>query len=189
MAITMSRGRLTHRRRAAFAGLAIEQEEIMKRLAAVAVVMAVILWAATAFAIDDVPYQYGPAIGGGVWIDDDAGETVPTASLSGVYYPLAYQAFYGFGDTYDVYGASLDYVFEHNFDECFTCPEEIGEWWIGIGPTFINTEVTVGGVTVDNSDFGANLGFGYMDQGWSLNMYGHYVDESFMFQATVAYSF
>lgn len=175
----------------------------MKRLSAVLVIGAVLLWSSMAWAqysaLGDDP-DYGPWAGvGGLFISGDNGagdsdsEFLPTVNLGGLTDYLAWQAFYGFGADSTAFGGSLDYIFANNFDECFTCPDA-GTWWFGAGVSMLD----VSDLYFDDNDataavgdtyFGPNLGFGYSWDEWSLNLYAHLFDDQFAVNGAVMYNF
>lgn len=163
----------------------------MKKLTAILFFAITVLWASSAFAqysaLDD-QNEYGPAIGiGGLMLsgDDSAGngqnDFVPTLNISGVSDWLAYQVYFGLDSDVDIWGFDLDYIFANNFDECAPCAGAGGSWWFGGGPSFIDYGGLFSGdeAGISGSGLGANLGFGYIWDQWSFNLYTTYFfDES-----------
>ena len=177
----------------------------MKRLIAVLVMGAILLWATTALAqysaLEDDPV-YGPYVGiGGLVIFGDNGsaesdsEFLATLNLGGLTDYLAYQIFYGMGEESTAWGGSIDYILASNFDECFTCPEE-GKWWFGVGGTFVDIDDLYydendASAALADTFYGPNLGFGYMWGDWTLNLFGHYMindEDQFGLQGSVMYN-
>jgi hypothetical protein len=175
----------------------------MKKLAALMVCALVLAWASMASAqtygaLDDSTTM-GPYLGvGGLMMTgtngsgDNDSEFLPTVNLSGITDYVAWQAFYGMGSNSHVIGGSADYILASNFDECFTCPA-LGKWWFGVGGTVMSTSKlffsdTDASAALDETLFGGNLGFGYIWDRWSLNLYGHVMtDSQLAIQGSVLY--
>ena len=181
----------------------------MKRLIAVIAVGVALLWANAAFAqysaLEDSP-AYGPYIGaGGLLISGNNGagdgdsEFVPTVNIGGLTDYLAWQGFYGFGEDSTVFGGSVDYILANNFDECFTCTDDmIGQWWFGVGGTMVDVDdlyydSTDSTAAMSETMFGPNIGFGYTWDAWVVNLYAHYLmgddEDQIGIQASVMYNF
>lgn len=181
----------------------------MKRLMAVLVVGVALLWVNTAFAqysaLEDAP-AYGPYIGaGGLLISGNSGtgdsdsEFIPTVNIAGVTDYLAWQAFYGFGADSTVWGGSVDYIVANNFDECFSCTDEmLGTWWFGVGGTFMDaqdlySDSADSAAAISDTFFGPNIGFGYAWDAWALDLYAHYLlggdEDQIALQAMIMYNF
>ena len=163
----------------------------MKKLTAILFFTVTVLWASSAFAqysaLDD-QNEFGPAVGlGGLILsgDDTAGgnqsDFVPTLNISGLSDWLAYQVYFGLDSDVDVWGFDLDYILADNFDECAPCAGAGGSWWFGAGPSYIDYSnlFNDSGSGISGSGIGANLGFGYIWDQWSFNIYADYFfDES-----------
>jgi hypothetical protein len=164
-----------------------------------------VFWATSAFAgsyasLGEEGSDVFVGVGGLYLSGDDATgasqtEFLPTVNISGVCDTWAWQAFYAFGDTASAFGGSVDYILASNFDECATCPAEEGVWWFGIGPTVINYDTlfedAAGANSVSDTEFGGNLGLGWVWDQWALQLYGHYLVDSgtFGLQASINYAF
>jgi hypothetical protein len=178
----------------------------MKKLMAVLLLGAVMLWGTAAFAqysaLEDQPLA-GPYIGlGGVVIAGDNNAASPDSDsefmgsvvISGLTEYLAWQAFYAMGQDATAIGASADYILFSNFDQCYTCPNQ-GLWWFGVGATVVDVsdlyvDETVTGSEWDETWFGGNVGFGYIMGPWQLQLWAHYLqEEQMMFQGQVLYNF
>lgn len=174
----------------------------MRALAAIMICGAIALWSTAAWAqysaLGETP-EYGPWIGvGGMLISGDNGagdsdsEFVPTVNLSGLTEYIAWQAFYGFGADSTVFGGNVDYIIADNFDECFACPD-MGTWWFGAGLSMIDVSDlyvsdTDSGAALDDTYFGGNLGFGYIWNEWSFNLYTHLFEDQFAVQGSINYA-
>lgn len=176
----------------------------MRTLAAIFICGAIVLWSGMAWAqysaLGNDKNEFGPWIGaGGMYITGDNGngesdsEFVPTVNISGVCDYIAWQAFYGFGTDSTIWGGNVDYVLANNFDKCFTCPD-IGTWWFGAGASLIDvndlyTSDTDATAALSDTLFGGNVGFGYIWNDWSVNVYAHVFDSQFAVQGSVNYKF
>ncbi len=178
----------------------------MKKLMAVLLLVVVTLWGAAAFAeeysaLEDQPL-FGPYAGiGGLVIAGDNNATSPdgdsefmgTLVVSGLTEYVAWQGFYAMGQDASAFGASADYIFANNFDECYTCPDQ-SLWWFGVGPTIIDVtdlyvDEQVTGAEWDDTWFGGNLGFGYIMGPWQLQLWAHYLqEEQMMVQGQILYN-
>jgi len=177
----------------------------MKKLTAVLMIGVIVTWATVASAasyaaLDNDPYNRAWVGMGGMYISGDNGQSpsvsdsefVPTVNLVGVSKMLAYQVFYGMGSDSTVYGGNLDYILANNFDQCFTCPGS-GQWWFGAGASvMVASDLYFDAATptaaLDDTFYGANVGFGYIWSDWSLNLYAHYLQDQFAFQGMLLYN-
>lgn len=174
----------------------------MRALAAIVICGAIALWSNLAWAQYSAlgeDAQFGPWIGiGGLYLSGDNGagesdsEFLPTVNISGLTDHIAWQAFYGFGQDSTVIGGNVDYVIASNFDECFTCPDA-GTWWFGAGlsmfdVTDLYASETDATAAVDDTLFGGNLGFGYIWEEWSFNLYTHLFSDQFAVQGSINYA-
>ena len=177
----------------------------MKKLMAVLLAAVTLLWCTAAFAGsyaslgEDESLVFAGV--GGIFLSGsdatgaDQDEFLPTVNISGVCDTWAWQAFYAFGDDASAFGGNVNYILASNFDECATCPAEEGIWWFGAGPSIIVYEDlfqdAAGANGVDDTEFGANLGLGWLKDNWSFQLYGHYFwdSETFGIQGSLNYAF
>lgn len=177
----------------------------MRKLTGFLLFAAFMLWSSAAFAqyssLEGDP-RVGPWIGlGGIYISgdnnavpsDNDNEFLPTVNIAGLSEYIAWQAFYGFGDDSNVFGATLDYIVADNFDACAAWPDG-GVWWFGVGVSLMDTQdlyydASDATAAVDDTLFGGNLGFGYAWENWALQLYGHmFQDDNMAFQGMLLYS-
>lgn len=177
----------------------------MRKLTGFLLFGACMLWSSAAFAqyssLEGDP-RVGPWIGlGGIYISgdnnavpsDNDNEFLPTVNIAGLSEYIAWQAFYGFGDDSNVFGATLDYIVADNFDSCAAWPDG-GVWWFGVGASLMDAQdlyydASDATAAVDDTLFGGNLGFGYAWENWALQLYGHlFQDDHMAFQGMLLYS-
>ena len=183
----------------------------MKKLTAILMLVIALLWAGAAFAqeysalgdtTDSVlggPAEIGFwAGGGGLYLSGDNGAGngdsafIPTVNIGGLTDFVAWQAFYGLGSDTTIWGGTLDYIVADNKKDCIISPT-LGKWWFGVGATYMDAsdlyfDSNDATAALSDSFFGGNLGFGYLWDKWSLNVYAHYLnDNQLAFQGALMY--
>jgi hypothetical protein len=161
----------------------------MRKLTAILLAGLVLLWATVASAqsysaLDDSSGDVSIGLGGIVLSGDDGSgesgsEFLPTISLTGINEYVVWQAFYGFGSDSSVFGGSVDWILASNFDECAVCPTE-GLYWFGVGPTLVSysdlfADEAVTTSAVSETEIGLNIGGGWRQDQWGLDVYVHYL--------------